>query len=143
MSVADTLKARIQDVRTAVGRADRYSRFRLIIAGALGADVLLTLLVVLIASMVTLDVGARVVEGFPSNLLMLQNEGGRLEEAEVTIDGRYTARIAEIPHGALGLELDREFRDASDAPPPRDYKPTTARVKVGSASVDIDLVPKR
>lgn len=143
MSVADTIKARVHDVRAAVGRADRYSRLRLVIAGALGADVLITLLVVIIASVVSLDVHARFVEGFPSNLVLLQNEGSALEDAEVVIDGIYTARVREIPHGALGLELDREFRDARDTPPPRDYRPRRAHVKVGSASIDIDLVPPR
>ncbi len=143
MSVADTIKARVLDVRAAVGRADRYSRLRLVIAGVLGVDVLVTLVVVIVASVVSLEVQARFVEGFPSNLVMLQNDGSAIEDAEVVIDGRYTARVREIPHGALGLELDREFRDASDAPPPRDYRPRTAQVKAGSASVDIDLVPQR
>jgi hypothetical protein len=133
----------IDDVRSAVGRGDRYSRLRLLIAGVLGADVVLSLLLVAVTTVVSLDVGARVVEGFPSNLLMLQNAGGALTDAEVVIDERYTARVRELPHGALGLELDREFRDASDTPPPRDYRPRSVRVKVGAASVDIDLVPKR
>lgn len=143
MSLAGTLKARVADVRAAVGRADRYSRYRLIIAGVLGADVLVTLLVVIVASVVSLDVGARFVEGFPSNMLMLQNEGGVLEDAEVVIDGKYTARVAAMPPGAMGLEIDREFRDASDAPPPRNYRPRRAQVKVGAATVDIDLVAPR
>lgn len=133
----------IDDVRSAIGRGDRYSRLRLLIAGALGVDVVLSLVLVVVTSVVSLDVGARVVEGFPSNLLMLQNSGGPLHDAEVVIDERYTARVREVPRGALGLELDREFRDASDTPPPRDYRPRLVRVKVGAASVDIDLVPKR
>jgi len=146
MSFAETIRDQLGDLREALSRADRFARMRLWIVGALGIDVLGTLLVVLLSGSRTLAVDVRFVEAFPSNQVMLQNQGSMLSDVKITIDGRYTAHLKELPPGsmhAVGLEMDREFRDDAKVAPPRDYKPRMVVVSSGVSRIDIDLQAPR
>lgn len=118
---------------------DRFSKMRIWVIGAVGADVVLTLLFVVLASGPSLDVRAWYEEGFPSNLIVVQNRGEVLRDVELVVDGKYRARMPSLAPGPTGLEIDREFRDALDFPPAGTYKPTQLEIRAGGSEVELEL----
>lgn len=118
---------------------DRFGKLRVWIIGAFGLDVLLTVAFVFFVGGRALAVDAWYEEGFPSNLIIIQNEGAPLEDVELRVDGKFTARVRHLEPGPSGLELDREFRDGNDFPPPASYRPRALEIRAGRSTMRIEL----
>ena len=149
-------KALLRDLLDAVRGAkagydagNKYAKLRLRdgelvqIFGLFGLDVVLTLLAVLVVAGPSLNVTAWYEEGFPSNLVVIQNNGRVLSDVAVVMDGKYTAQIEELEAGATGLEIDRQFRGPSDTAPERTYKPRSVEIRAGSSRVVLELAQKK
>jgi hypothetical protein len=141
-SVFGRLVESIRRIKAGYDAEDRYSKMRIWIVGALGADVLVTLIFVLIASSTNLPVTAWYEEAFPSNLIVLRNEGPAIADVEVVVDGKYTARITSLASGVAGLELDREFKDGLDFPPPASYRPKLVEIRALGSTRKMELRKK-
>ncbi len=143
-------KALLRDLLDAVRGAkagydagNKYAKLRFWIFGLFGLDVVLTLLAVLVVAGPSLNVTAWYEEGFPSNLVVIQNNGRVLSDVAVVMDGKYTAQIEELEAGATGLEIDRQFRGPSDTAPERTYKPRSVEIRAGSSRVVLELAQKK
>jgi len=143
-------KALLRDLLDAVRGAkagydagNKYAKLRFWIFGLFGLDVVLTLLAVLVVAGPSLSVTAWYEEGFPSNLVVIQNNGRVLSDVAVVMDGKYTAQIEELEAGATGLEIDRQFRGPSDTAPERTYKPRSVEIRAGSSRVVLELATKK
>ena len=143
-------KALLRDLLDAVRGAkagydagNKYAKLRFWIFGLFGLDVVLTLLAVLVVAGPSLNVTAWYEEGFPSNLVVIQNNGRVLSDVAVVMDGKYTAQIEELEAGATGLEIDRQFRGPSDTAPERTYKPRSVEIRAGSSRVVLELATKK
>lgn len=142
MSAGDRFGAVVRTLRELKGsydREDRFSKMRIWIIGAVGFDVVLTLILVLFGMGPALDVKAWYEEGFPSNLIVVQNQGDPLINVEVVVDEKYRARLPRLEVGATGLEIDREFRDGLDFPPPATYQPRELEIRSQGSAMTLEL----
>ncbi|MFO0722252.1 MAG: hypothetical protein U1E65_00630 [Myxococcota bacterium] len=142
-TLVQDLVSAIKDAKAGYDRENKYSKMRIWIFGVFGADVVATLLWVFLIAGPSLNVTAWYEEGFPSNLVVIQNNGRSLSDVSVLMDGKFSAEIEELEHGATGLEIDRQFRGASDTAPERTYKPTTLEIRSGGNRVQLRLTGKK
>lgn len=133
----------VRGAKAGYDAGNKYAKMRFWIFGLFGLDVVLTLLAVLVVAGPSLNVTAWYEEGFPSNLVVIQNNGRVLSDVAVVMDGKYTAQIEELEAGATGLEIDRQFRGPSDTAPERTYKPRSVEIRAGSSHVILELAKKK
>lgn len=133
----------VRGAKAGYDAGNKYAKMRFWIFGLFGLDVVLTLLAVLVVAGPSLNVTAWYEEGFPSNLVVIQNNGRTLADVAVVMDGKYTAQIEELEAGATGLEIDRQFRGPSDTAPERTYKPRSVEIRAGSSHVILELAKKK
>lgn len=133
----------VRGAKAGYDAGNKYAKMRFWIFGLFGLDVVLTLLAVLVVAGPSLSVTAWYEEGFPSNLVVIQNNGRVLSDVAVVMDGKYTAQIEELEAGATGLEIDRQFRGPSDTAPERTYKPRSVEIRAGSSRVVLELAKKK
>lgn len=133
----------VRGAKAGYDAGNKYAKMRFWIFGLFGLDVVLTLLAVLVVAGPSLSVTAWYEEGFPSNLVVIQNNGRVLSDVAVVMDGKYTAQIEELEAGATGLEIDRQFRGPSDTAPERTYKPHSVEIRAGSSRVVLELAKKK
>ena len=135
--------AALRGVKAGYDRENKYAKMRIWVLGVFGIDVVATLLAVFVIAGPSLNVTAWFEEGFPSNLVVIQNNGRVLSDVSVVIDGKFHAEIDELDHGATGLEIDRQFRGASDSAPDRAYRPSMLEIRAGSNRVELRLSEKK
>ena len=133
----------VRGAKAGYDAGNKYAKMRFWIFGLFGLDVVLTLLAVLVVAGPSLSVTAWYEEGFPSNLVVIQNNGRVLSDVAVVMDGKYTAQIEELEAGATGLESARQFRGPSDTAPERTYKPRSVEIRAGSSRVVLELAKKK
>lgn len=120
--------------------ASRFGRMRVWILAIFAADVLGVVLYIALSAGLPLNLEVWFQAGFPSNMLVIRNEGSRaLTDVELTLDGRYHLKVERLAPGLQGFEVNRAFKDASDLAPPDDYRPQALTVTTDGDSVQIPV----
>lgn len=104
---------------------------------------LLVLNLVVVASVLAF-VGARALAlevwylpAFPSNLLMVVNEGDALDDVVVLLDHRYRFVTESMPPGLNGFEIERRFLDEDGNRPTAGYRPRLVTVRAAGRTMDV------
>lgn len=120
--------------------ASRFARMRLWAIAVFGADVLLVVLFVALSGGRPLDLEVWFQPGFPSNMVVFRNEGREaLKDVELVLDGRFRLKVNKLPTGLRGFELNRDFRDATNAAPPDGYRPRVVEVRTPDDAAEIEV----
>lgn len=136
----DSLKGIFRSTKDAYDGASRFARLRMGVLAVFAVDVLAVLVFVLGSGGRPLDLEVWFQPGFPSNMLVVRNEGSRpLEDVKLLLDGRYGLEVLSLPVGLQGFEVNRDFRDADNLAPEEDYRPQTLRVETDGDSATFDV----
>lgn len=139
----ESLSHAFRSTKDAYDQAGRFARMRLWIMGAFGLDVVLVVALATVIGARAIDVDVWFQPGFPSDMLVVRNEGGDvLRDVQFVLDDRYRLRVDALPLGLQGFEVSRDFRDASGTPPGRGYEPRVVEVRTGGASMRLDVEQK-
>lgn len=142
-SVVDGLKSIVDLFRSASEAyegANRFAKIRVWILGVLGLDLLLTLGVLIFVGGRAIDVEVWFEQGFPSNVLIVRNEGSDpLEDVTLVLDGRYSLRAKTIDPGLSAFEVNREFRDGSSETPDYSYRPQRLEIRADGDRMVVPL----
>lgn len=69
--------------------------------------------------------------GFPSNMLVVKNEGGRaLKDVTLLLDNRYIFKAEQLDNGVNGFEVNHVFHDSNDLTPSDTYRPHEVEIRV-------------
>lgn len=118
----------------------RYAKMRIWIVGALVADVVGTLLFVLLASDAPPAIEAWYQPGFPANMVVIRNQSGAaIREVELLIDDRYRAKMDRLIPGPNGLRFNTDFKDRDDRVPPSGYAPKTLEIRARDEVLRLSL----
>ena len=129
-----------RSTREAYEGASRFGRMRVWILAVFALDVAGVVLFVALSSGRPLDLEVWFQAGFPSNMLVIRNEGSSaLEQVELLLDDRYRLKVERLSPGLQGFEVSRAFRDAQDLAPPEDYRPQQVQVTTHGDSVRIPV----
>src|SRR5438874_2175982 len=116
----------------------RFMKMRVWIVALLAVDMLATLGFVLLPGGTPLNLVVWYQPGFPSNLLVVKNEGGSaLKDVTLILDNRYTATVERIDKGPNGFEVNHVFRDKDDFAPPDTYKPAQLEIHIAKDVVKL------
>jgi hypothetical protein len=137
---AKSVLSLFRSTREAYEGASRFGRMRVWILAVFGLDVLGVVLFVALASGRPMDLEVWFQPGFPSNMLVIRNEGASaLEDVQLVLDGRYQLSVERLAPGLQGFEVNRAFRDASNLAPPEDYRPEELLVSTGGGTARIPV----
>jgi len=141
--VQDTLRgiaSLFKSGREAYDGATRFARLRLWFIAAFAADVIAVVVFVAVSGGRPLDLEVWFQPGFPSNMIVFRNEGTEpLTKVRLRLDDKYVLEVDSLPIGLRGFELNRDFRDASNQPPPDAYRPAKVHVTTADDTAEIPV----
>jgi hypothetical protein len=118
----------------------RFMKMRVWIVAILLVDLAVTVGFVFFIGGQPLNLSVWYQPGFPSNMLVVKNEGGRpLKDVTLILDNRYSAVVDKIDRGPNGFELNHVFRDKDDFAPPDSYKPAQVEIRVDRDVVRVPI----
>ncbi len=135
----EALKDVFQSSKERYEGSSRFGRWRIWVLMALILDFAVVAGLFVFLGLRAIDVEAWYQPAFPSNLVILENSGSKLGPTEIVLDERYTLTAEEIPRGVNGFELERRFRDSSDARPSASYHPQRMRVTTNGESIEVEV----
>lgn len=142
-SVVDGLRSVVDLFRSASEAyegANRFAKLRIWILGVLVFDLLLTLGAVVFVGGKPIDVEVWFEQGFPSNVLIVRNEGSDpLEDVTMVLDGRYSLTAKSIDTGLSAFEVNREFRDSKQVAPDYSYRPEQIEIRADGDRMVVSL----
>lgn len=125
----DGVRAIFETSKEAYEEASRYARLRLWFLVVFFVDVAAVVIFVASSGGRPLDLVVWFDPGFPSNMIVFRNEGAEpLVDVRLELDGQYRLQVERLPLGLRGFEINRDFRDGSNQPPPDAYRPKVVRV---------------
>jgi hypothetical protein len=132
----------IRQTRDTYEAGTRFMRMRVWIVALLLIDVFATVAFLIFSGIRTFDVDVWFEPGFPSNMLVVRNQESPVSNAILVLDERYRLSVERIDVGVNGYEVNRAFRDSSDASPPDSYKPQKLVIKFGGGTYDFSVGDK-
>ena len=134
----------LRNTREAYEGAGRFAKMRIWIVAVLATDLVATLLFVLMVGGRAIDVEVWFEQSFPSNMLIVRNESDEeLEDVTLKLDGRFVLKVSSIAPGPRGFEVNREFRDASGAPPDDSYRPAQLEIEAEGDTMIVPVSPQK
>ena len=128
-----------QKSKDAYEGSGRFQKWRLWVIGALVLDVALVGVVFAAIGLSTVDLEAWYQPSFPSNLVIVRNNGAALGPATIVLDGVYRLEGAKLEPGVNGFELERRFRNSKEEHPSASYQPSRLRLTVDGNDVEIEV----
>ena len=120
--------------------AGRFAKMRIWILAVLTADLLATMTFIAMSGGRAIDVEVWFEQSFPSNMLIVRNESGDpLEGVTLMLDRKYVLKVSSLAPGLRGFEVNREFRDASGAPPDDAYRPQQLEIQADGDSMIVPV----
>lgn len=136
----DGLRAIFESDKGSDEDASRLARMRIGFLAMFAVDVIAVAAFVLMSGGRPLDLEVWFQPGFPSNMIVFRNEGSEpLRNVRLRLDNQYSLQVDALPPGLRGFELNRDFRDGANQPPPDAYRPLMVHVATDGDQADIPV----
>ena len=135
----DSLKAVFRRSKDAYDGSGRFARWRLWVMAALLADVGIAVAVFIVVGLQALQLDAWYQPSFPSDLVIVRNQGEALGPTEIVLDGQYTLQTESIDRGVNAFEVERRFRNAKSERPQPAYRPKKMVLQTAGDRVELDV----